>query len=313
MDATCQTAAQAANLPGTFIAYASTSTTNASSRVASARGWVRTDGMPVADKPAQLTGGSLWYPIDHDENGNYVGNPQTFVFSGTNASGTYYTNYSCLDWTTSANTSSFSSGVPQGEGSVFETYYFPTCDKQGRLYCMQVTQNVPVTLTKVSGRYAFLSSAGFTTGGLAAADAKCQSDAQAASLPGTYAALLATSTASAASRFSTSGSTWVRPDGVPVFAQASDLTLYALVAPIMLGADGSWHEANFTIAAGASSVTATATLATTCQDWTSNSATDNYTIGLTGFDVYNGGQPFGASPQNPWPCTGPSQFICLQQ
>src|SRR5688572_3652806 len=43
-DNTCKQLAAAANLPGIFRAYVSTTTENAPARLGTARGWVRTDG-----------------------------------------------------------------------------------------------------------------------------------------------------------------------------------------------------------------------------------------------------------------------------
>jgi hypothetical protein len=48
-DAICAARATEANLPGTYVAWLSTSTRQARDRLAGARGWVRVDGRPVAD------------------------------------------------------------------------------------------------------------------------------------------------------------------------------------------------------------------------------------------------------------------------
>ena len=69
-------AAQAAGLSGTFVALLSTSTVDAKSRLGTARGWVRTDGKPFADRQEDLfrsnCGSALYYPPRLDEFGNIL-------------------------------------------------------------------------------------------------------------------------------------------------------------------------------------------------------------------------------------------------
>jgi hypothetical protein len=283
-DAKCQAAAQAASLKGTFIAYVATSSASAASRVASARGWVRTDGQPVADLPAQLAAGHLWYPIALDENGKMVTGRQ--VETGANKDGSYYTNGSCKDWTSASNADMATAGDAYAGSAEFQTIYGPQCDVVSHLYCLQATQVVTVALPKVSGRHAFTTATGWQpNSGLAGADAKCATEAQLAGLAGTYKALLATSQASAASRFNTNGPTWVRPDGVPIFAQASDLGTFKVLAPVVVAANGTTYKPAY-VWVGASDVASTGVLANTCQDWTVNWANQH---GLTGPNLFIGG------------------------
>src|SRR5207249_1446674 len=67
-DATCNALATSAGLPGTYVAWLSTTTQNAVDRVSGARGWVRIDGLPIADLPTAL-GVQLWYTLGVDQNG----------------------------------------------------------------------------------------------------------------------------------------------------------------------------------------------------------------------------------------------------
>src|SRR5262245_12432676 len=62
-DAICQATADQAGLPGTYIAWLSTTTTNAVDRLAGSRGWVRTDGVPFADTPADIAAGRIFAPL----------------------------------------------------------------------------------------------------------------------------------------------------------------------------------------------------------------------------------------------------------
>ena len=62
-DALCATAARNVGLQGDFRAWLSTASESASARIGGSRGWVRVDGKPVADSPADLLEGQLFNPI----------------------------------------------------------------------------------------------------------------------------------------------------------------------------------------------------------------------------------------------------------
>src|SRR5207244_775845 len=120
-----------------------------------------------------------------------------------------------------------------------------SCAATFHLYCFGVDYNSPVTVTPTPGRIAFLSSKQVDPSkGMASADALCQSEATGAGLSGSYLALLSTSSASAVSRFSATGGTWVRPDGIPLVNQATDLLNFDpsrdVVAALNIAADKSY-------------------------------------------------------------------------
>src|SRR5947207_2017750 len=62
-DQACGDQAIAAGLPGTYVAWISTSTSNAIDRLAGARGWVRVDGVPFADQLSELAASHLMSPL----------------------------------------------------------------------------------------------------------------------------------------------------------------------------------------------------------------------------------------------------------
>src|SRR5213592_2896892 len=66
-DRICNARAQAAGLPGTYVAWLSSSTEPARDRLGSARGWVRLDGLPFTDTLADLAAGKVFYPVGLDE------------------------------------------------------------------------------------------------------------------------------------------------------------------------------------------------------------------------------------------------------
>src|SRR5690606_4557544 len=61
-DAICAARAEAAGLPGTYVAWLSTATVDARDRLGSARGWRRVDGEPFADTVEDLASGKIFYP-----------------------------------------------------------------------------------------------------------------------------------------------------------------------------------------------------------------------------------------------------------
>jgi hypothetical protein len=75
-------------------------------------------------------------------------------------------------------------------------------------------------------------------GGLAGGDAFCQSEADAAGLPGTYKAWLSTASASPNTRFTQATVPYILPNGTWVARDWADLTDGSLLAPIDRGPDG---------------------------------------------------------------------------
>lgn len=269
-DAQCQALAQGADLGGTFIAYISTSTASAASRVQNARGWVRTDGKPVADLASQLTAGNLWYPVYLDEHGAPVA-PTALTYTGSNADGTTSPSYTCSDWTSSSATTKGECGEPAAGFSQWSGGPLNACNQAFHLYCLQASNTAVVPKPNAQGRRIFLGRFPSNVLGnfnLAGADAECQSEAKNASLPGTFLALLATTGATPTSRFDTTGPTWVRPDGVEVFAHATDLATWTLEAPITDDATGFNIGSQYPWPwVGAATPTTQGTVDSTCADW----------------------------------------------
>ncbi len=283
-DAVCAARATAAGLPGTYVAWLSTSgtpTIHAKDRLGGARGWIRPDGRPFTDTVADLTSGKIYYPPRLDEFGNDVGK-DVIVLTATTSDGLLYLYdeptfnvATCQNWS-SASTEDFTEvGYADGTTYIWTGFASTGCSASARLYCFGLDQSNALAPLTDTGRYAFTSSGSFLPGsGIAAADSLCQSEATAAGLPGTYKALLAVEGASASSRFSFAGAPWVRPDGVAIVEKASDLATDLLMAPIGVSA-GGLYLGNLGVWVGASSLS-DAGSESTCASWTSNSA------GLTG-------------------------------
>jgi hypothetical protein len=222
-DDECQRLADGAKLPGTFLAWLSTSTVDARTRLKPARGFIRPDGRPFADSIDALTAGQIYYPARLDERGHDVLDLSAYgakVATGTAADGTH-TPDTGRDWTstlvgysagtTAATTYFWTSGIPQAGTD------------PAHLYCFGSDINRPLMIEPTAGRRAFVSNGIYRPSGLSAADALCQAEAQANKIAGTYLALLAIKGGPSISRFDLSGPTWVRLDGVPWLGAAADL------------------------------------------------------------------------------------------
>lgn len=266
-DAACQARASAGGFSGNFIAWISSSTSELGTRLAGARGWVRPDGKPFLD---EYDGPATYYPPRVTE-------LKTEVTDGvTPALGNYSQGTgggSCDDWTSTGSGKWFLRGDPtDGTGGWSGSWRTVSCSGSFRLYCLQKDFKNPLTFAKVEGRLAFVTNDRWVpAGGLTAADARCNQDASAAGLPGTFKALLATTGASAASRFTTAGGPWVRRDGIPLVAQAADMFVASgvLVAPLNVTASGNYLGNNGGWSGGADPKQPGTN---TCSNWTSADA-----------------------------------------
>ncbi len=311
-DNLCAAHAQQAGLQGTYRAWLSTSAVTAISRLGTARGWIRVDGKPFADTAANIAAGRLFHPLRITENGNESFNP---VMTGTNANGTYdTTDGSCADWTSSTT------GQTAGAGkSTSTTRYWTKGNTIGcgsafySLYCFGTDYTTTVAPPAPAGRRAFVSTAKWLPGGgLASADAVCASEANTASLTGTYKAALATSTAGALARFSSTGTRWVRVDGVALTS-----TTAAMFAPGTTRLDTSLN-----VTAGGQYVDETALFEDAywsgprvvgdprnCSNWTVSSSSFEGEVGFNAETTEN----LVFSTSYGFPCNAPRRLLCFQE
>jgi hypothetical protein len=310
-DNICQARAQAAGLAGTYRAFLTTSTASAVSRLGAASGWVRPDGKPVMNTTFDLRTGQMYFPIRITETGTDA--LESIVHTASTSDGTPHPSSStCNDYTV-ADGQTLVQGFSSGVSSPSTTFALGRCSDVGRLYCFGISSQATVTVTPPpTFRRAFMTQGTFTPGGgIAAADSLCATEASNAGLPGTYKALLATTTASAASRFNTSGPLWARVDGVPLTPTAA--TMFTATfwdsALVVLANGQPAGSGNVTIWGGASSFTATGTTALTCSNWSS-------TAGSTGGGGHNGmtrvAAFFASITSNPCSATF-ARLACLQQ
>jgi hypothetical protein len=289
-DAFCNARAQAAGLPGTYVAWLSSSSSgNAKDRLTGSRGWTRPDGKPFADTPEAIVAGQIFYPLDVDEFGNRV--PTTSVGTGTDSYGLTVTGYTCSDYT--STTDLLWLGV-NDRGALWWTEGgggTNACSAALPVYCFGIGKSAPTMPPPATARRAFVLSSGWLPGGgLASADFACQTEANAASLNGTFQALLATSTASAISRFSLAGSTWARVDGVVLADTPADFAAGRTNAPLEVTAALQYLSCEVTWL-GATDPSTVGSDATTCTSWTATTAGvtgnvgDCSWLGANGFDI----------------------------
>jgi hypothetical protein len=295
----CNASAAAAHLPGHYVAWLSSTTSSAVSRLGSARGWVRPDGKPFADRASDLPVGRMFYPLRIDENGDDLVSSATGwvpVATATNPDGTAGLN--CSDFTDSGGM--IDVGYVDATTAVWTAYTSGPCTMALRLYCLGIDANGPVTPAD-TGKTAFLSSEAFTpNSGLASADQICSSEASAHDVPGTFAALLATDGSSAIARFHpTAGSRWVRPDHVTVTDGLSELA-----APCNVTLDLT-YGGNTVSWTGGAGINGLGSPSTTCNSWS-----DSSQQGIAGGTPRTGTNALAVTATAA--CTQPTSIYCFE-
>lgn len=298
-DAICAARAAEAHLPGSYVAFLSTSTTSARQRLGSSRGWVRTDGTPLVDRIDDLLGGNLIYTPGVDEQGATT---RGSVATGTNGDGSLNNGANCGDYTSTAGQTMF--GAADSASATWTSLGVDLCTLNYRLYCFGVGRTDPVTFTPATGRKAFVTVQLFTAGGgISAADALCASEASAGGLSGTFSAVLAQNSASASSRFDLTGPPWVRVDGVALATTPLAFMAGNLLAPLNVTAVGSF-TGGYVWTGG--SFSAPANPPDNCGDWGSIGGT-----GTVGAAEY--ADNIAESGSTGIGCASPERLYCLQQ
>jgi hypothetical protein len=314
-DAICAARATAASLPGTYVAWLSTSTVNALDRLGSAKGFVRVDGKPFANSATDIVANKIFNPLRIAEDGSDVsasivpGSSTLTVYTGTLGDGTVATGDTCSDFGSTAG--SARRGEISGGPVTWTARQNSNCTTARRLYCFENDHTgADLVPTPTSGKIAFVSTKIFAPGpgvAIAGADTVCANNASSAGLGGTFKALLATSTASAASRVALAP-LYVRPDGIPIATGATIAAGSALDSGIWQRADGSYVPATGDLVfTGAPSPSASGTLTSTCSDWTDTTSVAAY----IGADTF--ADPSWWNLASNGTCTSTLAVFCLQQ
>jgi len=134
-DQICNNLAQNAGLPGTYIAWLSTSTVNARDRLNSNGPYRLVIGTIIADDLQDLLDGFLDAPINIDENGTLIlGNQE--VWTGTLADGSAALGR-CSDWTANSNSVFGTAGNATSTAQSWTVFVNLNCSMFNRLYCFQ--------------------------------------------------------------------------------------------------------------------------------------------------------------------------------
>jgi hypothetical protein len=296
-DAACNTAATQVGLPGTYVAWLSTASMNAIDRLQNSRGWIRPDGLPFLDAASDIVNGKMYYPPDIDETDNYVGVGQP-VATGTLDNGTDAVGADCAGFTDMNAPIRFGladSGAVTwtNEGSQ------SSCQTAMRLYCFGVGHEAALTPAIAPGPRAFVSTVTSVTGGQAAMDTTCMTEASGHGIGGRFKAFVATTQASAMTHVGgTPAMPWVRTDGIPV---TSDFVTFT--APLDLTGAGLYVRTN--VATGAMMPTIMSPGgAENCSDWAAGTTTDFGLSDRAMYRAFYGG--------NPLSCVNPQSVYCVE-
>ena len=266
-DQVCNNLAQQRGLPGTYVAWLSSLSSDVVDRMNGARGWQRLDGLPFADSVTDLAATRFFYPIVVDETSAL--RQGVSMVTNTNTNGRILGINDCTGFT---STTGLVNGTNNANGATYWTLGAGySCDSILHMYCFGIDFQTPVAAPGSSGavRHAFVTDGMWTPGlGIADADAFCQTAANANSIAGTFRALLATNGSTAASRFDLGGPPWVRLDGTAFVSPADQLAAYLLTSlhqtPTMYvnGGAFAWF--------GALSSTTAGDATSSCNDWNAN-------------------------------------------
>ncbi len=283
-DKECQRLAEKAGLPGSYMAWLSTTGIDARLRVGKG-GWVRTDGRPFARSlktladPLVLGYPTVFYPPRVDELGNDFGNKPLRVATGGSTDGPALGNQ-CEGYTKPAGDLYVGDASSGAYAWSYTELVKDGCAQPHHLYCFRTDEGAELTPPGQSGRRVFISSKPYamTSGFKSDPNVVCQKDADAAGLPSAarFVAFLATSTVPAIKLLGGSGVPWKRLDEVVVASQEADFATGKLLAPINLGPDGVTYLPN-RVWTGAADPTALGTA--TCGDWTNPPASASGLVG----------------------------------
>jgi len=138
-DAICQSLADAAGLPGTYLAWLGDHVTQEApaNRFTHALGpYVRTDGVIVANDWDDLVDGTILAIIDHDENQNIVASED--IWTGTAGDGLAFvlTSNNCDRWTTNVGDDGVVGSTDETDSNWTYVGNAP-CSEQHHLYCFE--------------------------------------------------------------------------------------------------------------------------------------------------------------------------------
>lgn len=255
-DAHCNAAAVAGGLPGHYLAWLSTSTALAKTRIqmTGARGWVRTDGRPFARTPNEIAAGKIFYPPRLDENGTDLVNLglNSRVATGTDSDLSQAAD-NCVNFT---GPGMIRVGAFDAVWPFWTAMESLDCTEVTHLYCFGVDRAFDLPTVAPAGKLAFVTTMAYSPTSLADADGVCTTEGGG----GLYRALIAPTDATARSRVTSTGP-YYRPDGMIV---SVDLTTF--IAPISQTRAGVYQQKSVWF--GAPDSTTNGNQSLNCGNWT---------------------------------------------
>ncbi|MCC6994838.1 MAG: choice-of-anchor D domain-containing protein [Deltaproteobacteria bacterium] len=305
-DAACNTLASSAGINNAstggneYVAFVSSATSNVVARLgATARGWGRLDGSGVFDTQTSIfTTQKIFHPIRIDETGNIVTGVGTWT--GTASDGTTAA-ATCTNWTSTSSGVTGTIGRADGGPGHWANDSTSACNVPNHLYCLQKTRTSTVA-GSATGKYIWRSNTAWpVSGGIAGANAKCAAEKPAA-VTGTPRALLNTTTSGIPVVSTTN---YIRPDRILV-GTGAELLARTVRTGIWQAADGS-YPVGFYVVTGANGLPSNpGTAASTCNNWTNNTA--SYTLTRGAYIFLN--EWWGSRGD---PCTVAEPILCFEQ
>jgi len=139
-DQKCNALAQAAWLPGKYMAWISDENSSPKTRFTKSQiGYMLVDGTMIADNWDDLTDGQLMHRIDMDESGVTISSLE-FVWTGTYYDGEAAPPY-CTNWTSSNALGTFGNAYLTGPIGMndqnWSSYWIRACNNLHRLFCFE--------------------------------------------------------------------------------------------------------------------------------------------------------------------------------
>jgi hypothetical protein len=133
-DKICNDLAKAQGLAGTYVAWVSTTGTNAIDRITANGPWQRVDGPVVAQTKAQLATGTLTTALLRDEKNQTPPAAEDRVWTATGADGKFVGGSDCAGWTGAGNGRV---GEAEHTDSRWTALTDEACTEVNRVYCFQ--------------------------------------------------------------------------------------------------------------------------------------------------------------------------------
>jgi hypothetical protein len=133
-DKICNDLAKAQNLPGTYVAWVSTTGTNAIDRITANGPWQRVDGQVVAQTKAQLGTGALTTALRRDEKNQEPPLAEDRVWTATGADGKFVGGSDCAGWTGAGKGRV---GEAEHANGQWTALVDEACTEINRVYCFQ--------------------------------------------------------------------------------------------------------------------------------------------------------------------------------